>query len=242
MIDVEPLVRAADVAFRGTVTDADLPAMGHIDLVRIAIDQVIGDPTGELRPGKLVYVRSDDLIREDVVVRDIVEVRGDYHPAEDPKVVAWKDSHSVTRVGTRNQAPFLTEPAVSPTGGDDQTSFVFSVQYADLEGDLPQVSIILDGERVPMEFSRGLVTMDAAFRFAAQLGPGIHTYQFVADDRAGAPNSEVATGEFVVVVGSSGLAWAVIALDVGGTIAGVAVWKYRSRGPASLNERTRRDD
>ena len=69
LIDVEPLVRAADVAFRGTVTDADLPAMGHIDLVRIAIDQVIGDPTGELRPGKLVYVRSDDLIREDVVVR-----------------------------------------------------------------------------------------------------------------------------------------------------------------------------
>ena len=129
---------------------------------------------------------------------DIVEVRGDYHPAEDPKVVAWKDSHSVTRVGTRNQAPFLTEPAVSPTGGDDQTSFVFSVQYADLEGDLPQVSIILDGERVPMEFSRGLVTMDAAFRFAAQLGPGIHTYQFVADDRAGAPMS--AEGILVILI------------------------------------------
>jgi len=230
-IRVEPLVRAADVAFRGTVTDADLPAMGLIDLVRIAIDQVIADPTGELRPGKLVYVRSDDLIREDVVVRDIVEVRGDYHPAEDPKVVAWKVSHSITRVGTRNQAPFLTEPAISPSGGDDITEFVFAVQYADLDGDPPQVSIVLDGARMPMEFSRGLVTMDAAFRFAVHLAPGIHTYRFVADDQAGAPNSEVGTGEFVVVVGSSGIASGIIALDIGAAIAGLAVWKYRSRRP-----------
>jgi alpha-amylase/alpha-mannosidase (GH57 family) len=140
-----------------------------------------------------------------------------------------------------NHAPVLTNASVDPTQGDERTVFLFSVRYVDVDGNAPNVSIVMDGTPKAMAYVGGDNSTGAIFRLKMSLSAGEHTYKFRADDRQGTANSTVeilADGghEFTLTVASSGgLPFTTVAIGAGiGVAVVVAVLAYvllRGRKP-----------
>jgi len=114
-----------------------------------------------------------------------------------------------------NRAPILTNPTVEPAQGDAATVFLFSVRYVDLDGDAPELFLVLDGTARPMAYVGGGNTTGAVFRLSTTLSAGTHTYRFRADDRNGSANSVVETGDFTITVSAAPVAPLALLAGVG---------------------------
>ena len=99
-----------------------------------------------------------------------------------------------------NHAPILTNATLDPGVGDERTSFLFSVRYVDVDGNAPNVTLVLDGSPKAMAYVGGDNSTGAVFRLTLTLSAGDHAYRFRADDRQGTGNSTVETGEFTLHV------------------------------------------
>ena len=92
-----------------------------------------------------------------------------------------------------NHAPVLTNASLEPGHGDERTPFLFSVRYVDVDGDAPNLSLVLDGAARSMTYVGGDNSTGSIFRLTLTLSAGDHTYKFRADDRQGTANSTVET-------------------------------------------------
>ncbi len=80
-------------------------------------------------------------------------------------------------IAQANHAPVLSSPLVSPSKGNTNTKFTFSVAFSDEDGDEPTfVAVIIDGGVNQMALEGG------AYVFTTKLSSGKHTYYFRASD------------------------------------------------------------
>ena len=69
--------------------------------------------------------------------------------------------------------PELSNPTMTPTSGDTDTQFTFSVDYSHPEGDLPDsIQVVIDGVGNDMTPSNG------HYEYSTKLSEGNHTYYF----------------------------------------------------------------
>jgi len=102
-VDVWPVEGAVDVVVHGTVLDWVGP---EINKGSVVVDEVVSDPSGAILVGQTLDVNADPgEFPADIQRFDVVEIRGDFHPAENPaRLVMWKDNHSVVRIGRSSSA------------------------------------------------------------------------------------------------------------------------------------------
>jgi len=238
VVSVNP---AKDVYFRGTV-EGVLAWLPFLLGLAVRVDEVLYDPTRSIVVNEMLVVYLDThpqpgaIIPHEASVHDIVDVHGDHDPAEGPPpfVGVWKNVHSTLRIGTRNRAPTLIGPELQPNSGDERTTFVFSIRSADADGDNFDVFLVLDGEKILMDYVEGSNLTGAVYRQLKTLTPGVHTYRFLVDDRFGAPNSKNSTQIALLSVGSYALVVIASSSAIGGVAAGVAAYvlvkRRRDRG------------
>ncbi|MFA5895467.1 MAG: glucodextranase DOMON-like domain-containing protein [Thermoplasmata archaeon] len=133
-----------------------------------------------------------------------------------------------------NHAPVLTNGTLEPGQGDERTVFLFSVRYVDVNGNAPNVSLLMDGTPTSMVYIGGDNGTGAIFRLSLRLPAGDHVYKFRADDRQGTANSTVETQEFHLTVASGGVPAALVAgagLGAAAVIAAATYLVWRSRRP-----------
>ncbi len=71
--------------------------------------------------------------------------------------------------------PKLSNPSVTPTSGNTETLFTFSVAYSQPDGDLPDsIQVVIDGDANIMESTNG------HYEYKTKLSEGNHTYYFTA--------------------------------------------------------------
>lgn len=81
-----------------------------------------------------------------------------------------------------NTQPVLTSGQISPTTGDTDTSFTFTVHYQDADGDAPEsVNVMIDGEMHEMALESG-DSSDGTYSYTTKLSEGTHSYYFTAND------------------------------------------------------------
>jgi outer membrane protein assembly factor BamB len=69
--------------------------------------------------------------------------------------------------------PELSNPTMTPTTGDTNTEFTFSVDYSHPDGDLPDsIQVVIDGEAHNMTSNNG------HYEYSTKLSEGDHTYYF----------------------------------------------------------------
>ncbi len=84
--------------------------------------------------------------------------------------------------GLPNTRPILTLGTISPTSGDIDTMFTFSVHYYDADGDPPDsITVVIDGVEHDMTLADGDAD-DGTYEYKAKLAEGPHTYYFTAND------------------------------------------------------------
>ncbi len=93
--------------------------------------------------------------------------------------------------------PVLSDPGVSPPGGDTATLFTFSVTYTD--GDPPRVAdVYVDGRAYAMTRASGDPLTGARYVFTTTLPAGDHTYSFhFSDGYLPAVHTEPQAGPYV---------------------------------------------
>jgi hypothetical protein len=81
-----------------------------------------------------------------------------------------------------NTDPDLTQGRITPTSGDTDTTFTFSVHYTDADGDAPvSITVVIDGTEHDMTLATGDAA-DGTYEYETTLTEGNHTYYFKAND------------------------------------------------------------
>jgi hypothetical protein len=125
------------------------------------------------------------------------------------KVEAFGSAAGDYTVHVREQAntpPELTNGSLTPDSGDDTTTFTYSVDYYDMDGDAPATKeVVIDGTPYPMALQSG-DAYDGTYRYqttGADLGMGDHTYYFSFTDGEGGtarlPTSGTESGPTVTI-------------------------------------------
>lgn len=84
-----------------------------------------------------------------------------------------------------NYIPQLSNGSVNPTSGDTSTTFTYSVDYYDPDGDPPTISYVnIDGVDYTMTLSSG-TNANGTYTYSTQLSPGNHSYYFRFSDGVG---------------------------------------------------------
>ncbi len=87
-------------------------------------------------------------------------------------------------VALENNEPVLNNPAVTPTSGDTETDFEFTVNYYDQDGDVPQyVKVYINGSSKTMQLKPGTGTeTDSTYSYTTTLPAGSYSYKFKTQD------------------------------------------------------------
>ncbi len=98
----------------------------------------------------------------------------------------WTKHNFILRVKkepvTKNNAPILSKPTMSPEGGDTKTEFTFTIHYYDLEGDAPiQIELVMDIGTYDLELLLGTAA-NGTYGCTIKLPKGEHKYSFSASD------------------------------------------------------------
>jgi RNA polymerase subunit RPABC4/transcription elongation factor Spt4 len=92
-----------------------------------------------------------------------------------------------------NRAPRLFNHSVTPDRGDEKTSFVFEVEYRDMDGDEPQyVNLIIENDSYEMDRVEEGKSPEEGLKFTLEflsLDDGELNYRFTTDDGRGFANS-----------------------------------------------------
>jgi outer membrane protein assembly factor BamB len=79
----------------------------------------------------------------------------------------------VTTVAITEYPPQLSNPSMTPSTGDTNTEFTFSVDYSHPDDDLPDsIEVVIDGNAYDMESTNG------HYEYSTKLSEGNHTYYF----------------------------------------------------------------
>ncbi len=82
-----------------------------------------------------------------------------------------------------NHEPELSQGAMSPASGDEDTQFTFTVHYEDEDGDPPEsISVVIDGVEYEMDLKPGDNETNGDYIYVTKLPEGNHTYYFKASD------------------------------------------------------------
>jgi hypothetical protein len=83
----------------------------------------------------------------------------------------------------KNNKPKLSDGKMTPTSGDTETEFTFSINYSDEDGDPPaSITIVIDGIPYTMSKKGGENASDGIYEYKTTLTEGIHNYYFEAND------------------------------------------------------------
>ncbi|MCK5559258.1 MAG: hypothetical protein KAJ51_01645, partial [Thermoplasmata archaeon] len=98
----------------------------------------------------------------------------------------WDYHNFVLTVSTEpikeNNAPELSDPTLTPSEGDVETEFTFTIHYYDEDGDEPTlIEVNIDGQSHKMNLKYGNES-DGVYEFKIKLTAGNHTYYFTASD------------------------------------------------------------
>jgi hypothetical protein len=92
--------------------------------------------------------------------------------------------------GIPNTRPVLTQGKITPTSGDTETTFTFSVHYYDADGDPPDsITVLIDGDEHDMNLVDSNAS-DGTYEYKTKLAEGSHTYYFSASDGTDAAISD----------------------------------------------------
>jgi hypothetical protein len=81
-----------------------------------------------------------------------------------------------------NDAPVLSEPTISPTEGDTETEFTFTIHYYDADEDVPIfIQVVIDNTFYNMTLTTGDPS-NGTYTYRLKLSEGTHTYYFTASD------------------------------------------------------------
>ena len=81
-----------------------------------------------------------------------------------------------------NNPPKLTNGKMTPSSGDTDTTFTFSVDYQDDDSDPPQsITVVIDGNPHNMDLASGTAA-DGSYEYNTKLSKGAHSYYFTAND------------------------------------------------------------
>ncbi|MCK5561562.1 MAG: hypothetical protein KAJ51_13250 [Thermoplasmata archaeon] len=82
-----------------------------------------------------------------------------------------------------NNAPELSNPTITPSEGDVETEFTFTVHYYDEDGNAPLlIKIVIDGNGFTMTLNTGENAYDGVYEYKTKLSEGNHTYYFTVSD------------------------------------------------------------
>jgi hypothetical protein len=106
--------------------------------------------------------------------------------------------------GGANTSPVLTNSGYTPASGDTSTSFTFSVDYEDVDGDSPTtIQVNIDGSASALTLASGSAD-NGTYQYSTTLSAGSHNYFFYCEDGQGGsdrePGSGTATGPTVTSV------------------------------------------
>ncbi len=116
-------------------------------------------------------------------------------------------SHTETKAdyiwGTENQDPILSNGGVSPSSGEASTTFSYTVDYYDQDGDAPSTkNVYIDGSPHGMTLLSGSAA-SGTYRSQTPLAAGSHEYYFYFTDGHGGsdrlPSSDTYSGPTVYV-------------------------------------------
>jgi hypothetical protein len=94
----------------------------------------------------------------------------------------------------KNKIPRLANFKMKPLDGDTETEFTFSVNYFDIENELPTlIQVVIDGIVYDMILSSGENAYNGKYEFITTLSEGEHTYYFTASDGKNTNTSETFT-------------------------------------------------
>jgi hypothetical protein len=108
--------------------------------------------------------------------------------AQDPLGLKTTVEMPVTVIN-ENDAPLLSNMSMSPTKGNEKTSFKFQAKVKDVDGDEPIVSVVIDGKEYRMTKVSGDIKTGALYAYTTKLKGGDHTVSFKANDNQHAANS-----------------------------------------------------
>jgi len=92
-------------------------------------------------------------------------------------------SESFSATSSPNQAPILSSGSVSPASGTTSTTFTYSVNYSDPDGDTPSTKYVyIDGNPYIMSFSSGSASNGTYTYRKTNLSAGSHNYYFKFND------------------------------------------------------------
>ncbi len=82
-----------------------------------------------------------------------------------------------------NRPPILSNYQITPTEGDTETEFTFSLHYYDPDNDLPsKIQIIIDGKAYNMTLKAGENATNGTYIFKTKLSKGAHNFYFSTSD------------------------------------------------------------
>ncbi len=98
---------------------------------------------------------------------------------------------------TKNLAPILSNPMISPESGDTKTEFTFSVHYYDNESDSPVlIQLVMKDSTYDMELLSG-VAANGTYEYTIKLTEGEHIYSFTASDGKNIVNTKRYSTPFI---------------------------------------------
>ncbi len=99
-----------------------------------------------------------------------------------------------------NNVPILSDPTMSPSEGDTETEFTFTVHYYDLDNDAPTfILVVIDNKSYNMTLTSGDPS-NGTYAYSTKLSEGTHTYYFTASDGI----NTVSTDNFTVDIKKPG--------------------------------------
>ena len=110
-----------------------------------------------------------------------------YYQGTDPYGASARFPSSGTLSGpTVNSSPVLSSESVSPTYGIPSSSFTWSVNYVDADGNAPTTAQVnIDGTTYTMNLSSGVAANGTYVITSSLRTAGVHTYYFVFSDGIG---------------------------------------------------------
>jgi hypothetical protein len=97
-----------------------------------------------------------------------------------------KHYYTGVEVATSSAPPKLSAGQVSPAEGHAYTPFVFSITYADADGDPPaEAVVVIDGLSQVMSYAGGDRRQGARYVYTGTLSAGEHSFRFYFDDGYG---------------------------------------------------------
>jgi hypothetical protein len=99
-----------------------------------------------------------------------------------------------------NNAPILSKPGITPSEGDTETEFMFTVHYFDADNDIPTlIQVVIDNTSYKMTFMSGEPS-NGTYEYSTKLSEGTHVYYFTASDGI----DTVSTDNFTIEINKPG--------------------------------------